>query len=90
MGPSTWGRPTAHIRKKVLQFIYFWDNFVIPDVRDDPLTAIKQYCASGSMLEELIHCLPHVGPIFHDENKNDLEGCFWEICRVNNQILPET
>ena len=40
------------------------DNYDIPDVRYYPLKANAHYGASGSMLEELINCLPHAGPIF--------------------------
>ena len=45
------------------------ENSEVPNVVDDPLTANSHYGASGSMLEELINCLPHAGPIFRDDNK---------------------
>ena len=40
------------------------ENAEVPNVGDYPLTANVHYGASGSMLEELINCLPHAGPIF--------------------------
>ena len=45
------------------------DNYDISNFGDDPLPENVHCSASGSMLEELINCLPHAGPIFHDENK---------------------
>ena len=45
------------------------ENAEVPDVGYDPLTANAHYGAPGSMLEELINCLPHAVPIFRDDNK---------------------
>ena len=58
------------------------ENAKIPDVGYDPLTENAHCGASEYMLKELIHSLPHVGPIFRDDNKNvfmmiSLMGNLW-------------
>ena len=45
------------------------ENSAVPAEVDDPLVANAHYGQSGSMLEELIRCLPHSGPIYKDDNK---------------------
>ena len=42
------------------------DNTKVPGEDKDPLLLNTYYGQSGSLLEELVDCLPHEGPIFNN------------------------